>query len=249
MTGLAYGGYRLYLFTEYDPNFCASCHIMEKAWETWAAGPHKKLHCKACHSQDILTRARIVWSWTINKTEEVPPHTLLDKRVCEKCHIARSERWVQMKNTAGHMVHVTKANIQCLACHYPSLHNFEPEVIDCLRCHDKARINIGEMKDLHCTTCHNFLAKGKGEELMPLRGLCLECHEDMQIKNETFPKNGSMEFECAKCHKPHTKPFLDFSDCLACHIEITESKDHFNHKALTGCVKCHKPHDWKATEW
>ncbi len=248
--GIGYGGYKVYDYTEHDPQFCASCHIMQTAWKTWAAGAHQNVHCKTCHQQDIVSRARIVWSWAKGEVENVPPHTRLDRAVCEQCHFSQNGSWKQVGETVGHRQHVLKADLQCLSCHLPSLHAVEPKAEDCQKCHASSQMNIGGMKDFHCTTCHNFLAQGqKVEAMLPERETCLECHQGMQIKNETFPEDGSMAFGCAECHKPHTQPFLSFADCLACHLDITEDQAHFDHKALTDCIKCHKPHDWKAQGW
>ncbi|RMF94261.1 MAG: hypothetical protein D6736_00330 [Nitrospinota bacterium] len=248
--GIAYGGYRLYDYTEHDPRFCASCHIMKKAWKTWSVGAHKDVTCKTCHKQDIVSRARIVWSWAVSDIEEVPPHTRLDRRVCESCHFAQNGPWKLVADTVGHKQHVMKADLQCLACHLPSLHTFEPKAEDCQRCHSHSRMNIGGMAGFHCTTCHNFLARGDDvEEMLPKRETCLECHQGMQIKEETFPEDGPMAFECAECHKPHTKPFLDFFDCLSCHEDITEDQAHFERRAINRCVRCHRPHTWTADTW
>lgn len=248
--GVSYAGYRTYNYIEHNPGFCASCHLMNKAWNAWASGPHQTVSCKACHKQDILKRSLMLWNWAINKTEEVQSHTSLDKKVCEKCHLSQKENWKQVGETAGHRLHVKKANLQCLACHFPSLHVFKPKVEDCERCHSNSRVNIGGMQDFHCTTCHDFLAKGKqAKSIMPTRDTCLACHQEMQMKNETFPVDGPMVFNCSDCHKLHTKPFIKSSDCLSCHTEILVSKDHFERKTLTICTKCHKPHDWTAKRW
>jgi hypothetical protein len=247
---LAYGGYRMYDYTEHNPNFCRTCHLMQKAWKTWAVGAHQSVPCKTCHKQDFVSRARIVWSWSMQNLEDVPPHTRLDRRVCETCHLSQSTKWKQVAETAGHRLHATRANLQCLSCHYPSLHSFEPKAEDCRRCHTHARIQAGGMRDFHCTTCHNFLAKGKeGEGLMPGREACLRCHQGMQVKNETFPEDGPMTFACAECHKPHVKPLPDFVTCLTCHQDLVENQAHFERDALIDCVRCHQPHTWHASAW
>jgi nitrate/TMAO reductase-like tetraheme cytochrome c subunit len=50
IAGLADGGYRFYVHIEYDPTFCGSCHIMEKAWQTWQVGSHNRVNCHTCPS-------------------------------------------------------------------------------------------------------------------------------------------------------------------------------------------------------
>lgn len=238
------GGYRFYDYVENDPRFCGSCHIMQTAWQTWQQGPHKSVNCHTCHRQNIQDRTRIVWSWAISSIEKIPPHTRLDRSVCEGCHINDKVKWPQIAKTAGHKIHVMKAELQCLSCHLPSLHAVKPKVEDCAKCHAQAWLNIGGMRGFHCTTCHRFLVPQEAG-LEPKRELCLACHQAMQLKGETFPVAGPMKFECANCHKPHTQPVLRFSDCLGCHPKVAEDKMHFEMKALTRCVTCHRPHSWK----
>ncbi len=248
IAGLAYGGYRFSAYVEYDPAFCGSCHIMETAWKTWQAGPHNQVNCHACHQQGVADRARIVWHWATRDYQNVPSHTQLARRVCEGCHVSQASRWTQIGETAGHKIHVMRADLECLSCHQPSLHAVEPKVEACQKCHTAARTNIGGMVTFHCTTCHNFLGKAEAE-MSPGREACLACHATMQVKGETFPEGGPMAFTCADCHKPHTKPFLQFQDCLGCHTAVLEDQTHFERRALTGCVQCHKPHSWMATAW
>jgi len=242
--GLAVTGYRFYDYVEHDPQFCASCHIMETAWRTWQEGSHKAVGCKSCHQQHIQDRARIVWRWATSNIEAIPPHTQLKREVCENCHLNEKTQWAHIQTTAGHDVHVVRAKLECLACHLPSLHATNPQAAACATCHTSARMNIGGMKAFHCTGCHAFLA-AKDKGLEPKKALCLSCHSGLQIRGETFPANAPMQFECAACHKPHEKPILSFNDCLGCHSQIAENKMHFEMKALTRCVSCHRPHSWK----
>jgi nitrate/TMAO reductase-like tetraheme cytochrome c subunit len=248
VAGLAFASYRFYRYIEYDPSFCGSCHLMEQAWKTWQAGPHHTVNCHTCHQQDIGDRLRIVWRWATQDVHDVPPHTRLARRVCEDCHVSQDARWAQIAETAGHNIHVTRADLDCLSCHLPSLHAVAPQAEACQTCHTAARMNIGGMVAFHCTTCHNFLAKGD-QGIFPEPAACLACHATMQVKGETFPAGGPMAFPCADCHKPHSKPFLQFQDCLSCHTSVLEDRAHFERRALTGCIQCHKPHTWSAAQW
>jgi len=242
---LIFGGYHFYHYVETNPRFCASCHIMEKAWTTWQAGPHKALNCKSCHQQTVQDRVRIVWRWATKNVENVSSHTRLNRSVCEGCHLNEKSQWKQVSQTAGHDIHVSRANLECLSCHLPSLHATKPKVEDCVKCHAAASTNIGQMSGFHCTACHQFLVP-KAASLEPKRELCLGCHAGMAVKGETFPSNAPMQFDCAACHKPHSQPILQFNDCLGCHAQIAEDQRHFERKALTNCVNCHRPHSWKA---
>lgn len=242
--GITFAGYRTYNYIEYDPNFCASCHLMQTAWNTWKQGPHNKINCHVCHQQNIQDRVRIVWHWAVSDLKSVPPHTQLNRRVCENCHLNDQTNWRQISKTAGHELHVKRANLECLSCHLPSLHAVKPTTKECVACHSKATANIGGMKAFHCTTCHAFTAKAAA--LKPESQTCAACHAGMSLKGETFPAQGPMQYACSACHKPHTRPLLSFSDCLECHPKIAEDRRHFEQKALTKCVTCHKPHIWKA---
>jgi len=82
VVGLAFAGYRTYNHVEHDPNFCASCHLMQTAYMTWKQGPYNKLDCHMCHQQDIQDRTRIVWRWAISDVKNVPPHASLNRKVC-----------------------------------------------------------------------------------------------------------------------------------------------------------------------
>jgi hypothetical protein len=176
----------------------------------------------------------------------VPPHTHLNRRVCEECHLNDKTHWPQISQTVGHELHVKRANLECLSCHLPSLHAVKPTTKECIACHSKAAANIGGMKAFHCTTCHPFVAKESGHAVKVEKQTCAACHSGMSLKGETFPERGPMQYDCGVCHKPHTRPLLSFSDCLGCHPKITEDRRHFEKKALTDCITCHKPHDWKA---
>lgn len=246
VVGVAVAGYRAYHYVEYDPQFCASCHLMATAWKTWKEGPHNKIDCHTCHQQNIQDRVRIVWHWAVSDIKNVPPHTHLNRRVCEDCHLNDKTNWPQISKTTGHELHVKRANLECLSCHLPSLHAVKPTTKECITCHSTAIANIGGMKAFHCTTCHPFAVKDTGHGLKPEKDICVACHSGMSLKGETFPDHGPMQFDCSACHKPHTRPLLSFSDCLGCHPQIAEDKRHFDQKALTRCVSCHKPHSWKA---
>jgi hypothetical protein len=248
IVGLAYGGYRLYVYVEHEPAFCGSCHIMEAARKTWQAGPHHQVTCHMCHRQNIVDRTRIVWHWAIHDYQHVPPHTRLNRQVCEGCHLSQDPQWPQIAATAGHKIHVMRADLQCLSCHLPSLHAVEPTVEACQNCHTTARSNIGGMAGLHCMTCHNFLAQTE-QDMLPQRETCLTCHATMQVKGETFPEGAPMPLNCSECHKPHTRPSLQFQDCLGCHAAVLEGQAHLEHQALTTCIECHRPHSWRAVGW
>lgn len=246
---MALSGYRYYQYVEHNPSFCGSCHIMKHAEETWKESVHKDVNCKSCHVQDVSARARILWSsWTKN-TDSVGKHTKLDREICQKCHYSGDKNMRQVADTIGHKQHIGKLDLQCLSCHVSTsenLHVFTPSPKNCQTCHSHSTTNAGNMKDMHCTTCHTFLSH-ENAQLTPKTDTCLSCHSGMQVKDEVFPDDNPMPFDCADCHKPHTKTYLTSFDCLTCHVDLFDNKNHTNlgQVGMTGCVTCHRPHDWK----
>ena len=49
-------GYRYYRYTQDDPQFCASCHLMKEAYKEWQKGKHRDVVCQDCHQLSILKR-------------------------------------------------------------------------------------------------------------------------------------------------------------------------------------------------
>jgi nitrate/TMAO reductase-like tetraheme cytochrome c subunit len=237
--GLAFGSYRLYEYTENNPNFCRSCHLMEKAWDLWNTSEHTQVTCHGCHSQSITENARLFVKFVTQRPQEVETHAVVPSEVCERCHVSFEDRWIQIGTTKGHWIHHEEQGIACVECHSISIHRFTPPAEICRKCHPNQTIRIAEMGRFHCTTCHHYL--GEGGELRPERKDCLSCHERMGKAVGSFPSGlAPMKFECRNCHKPHESPRP--ISCNRCH-DVSESGYH-RLLAHSVCTTCHTRHTW-----
>lgn len=243
LVGVGVFAYRGYNYVQHNPRFCQSCHIMEEPFQNWATSPHHLVDCHKCHQQGTRDKIRQVWLYLTKKPHQVVHHPHLNHEVCAQCHLSNDPQWKLVGKTAGHQVHFEKAGIDCVDCHLGGVHKFLRPVDSCTKCHaDKTEGPGQKMAFLHCTDCHNFLAKKEG--LTPDRSTCLECHKKIKVGKETFPTDAPMaSFDCSTCHKPHEKLRPDKEVCLTCHADV--AAPHYGMKSEASCTQCHKPHLWK----
>lgn len=249
--------YRVYDYTENDPDFCQSCHIMKTAWDRWATSEHRKVHCHACHQQSKLESLHQLWLTLVKRPKEVGPHAPVPPQVCAKCHLSHDPHWKQVAQTAGHKVHVEKEKIPCWRCHAKSIHRFRPPNEICQECHQKEHVEIAPMGRLHCTNCHPYLATQA--TLLPTRNDCLWCHQRQLTTQVLFKADSPMQFECQACHNPHRKQ-SPTAACGTCHggrsqgseVEAQQSQDVVlrlgavvQESTHPSCLTCHRPHTWK----
>ncbi|MBF8267201.1 MAG: hypothetical protein HW388_709 [Dehalococcoidia bacterium] len=255
---VSFGTYKAisaYSYMEDDPNFCRACHTMEKAWDRWQTSEHRSVGCHSCHESDVIDDAMLLIKFSLSSPDDVGKHARVKDESCEKCHESGNPRWVQVAATAGHVVHAEQENIACVKCHGVTVHRFTPPGTICVLCHEDKPIAVSGMAEMHCTTCHEYLAEEvqqvvpdpdrEEHPLLPTRKGCLECHQAMTGQVVTWPKNAPMQFTCWQCHQPHVqaKPTVD---CLSCHAEAPTQGLHAVtvHAAVT-CQTCHQPHEWK----
>jgi nitrate/TMAO reductase-like tetraheme cytochrome c subunit len=244
----AYGAYAVYNYTENNPNFCRSCHIMDNAWDKWAASAHSKVNCHECHQVSVFESMDQVIMYAIDKPDKVTSHAVVNPEACQKCHESGDPQWEQVADTAGHSVHAGEQNISCLTCHAVTLHSFSPPEKICLACHPDKDMTYSAMGQRYCLDCHNFLAVNS--PLLPQNADCLKCHQQ-QIDAEvhlTSDSDTPMQFQCSQCHQPHTNQ--DPADaCITCHSDIKQQGLHSDatHSSAS-CVTCHKEHAWKVTD-
>ncbi len=258
----SYGSFRLYSYTQGDPNFCRLCHTMDTAWGKWSTSSHSMVNCHSCHEINPVSGAELVVDYLINKPNRVADHASVSDAACKACHYSGDPEWVQVANTAGHQVHVDKTNIACQVCHGMNLHQFEPSTHICDACHpgevagERDAIKVPQMQELHCEECHPFLAENS--LLRPTRETCLSCHQKMPVqvtfphqsapRTVVFPDNGPMKWDCMQCHKLHQakEPVVD---CNSCHGQVkTKGLHAVSAHSQAECLSCHWPHRWRVTD-
>jgi nitrate/TMAO reductase-like tetraheme cytochrome c subunit len=227
----------IYNYTQNDPRFCTSCHLMNEAYDTWTVSAMHDLTCHECHETDMIESVGHVVEVLTKSPEEVTKPTEIDNSVCERCHASNDPKWLQVENTAGHNVHIYGAadHVDCIDCHGLSLHVFEPPEATCVQCHGEEISNVEEIMGTHCVVCHEFTAVD--HDIFPEDNVCLQCHEEQSLKSLSFPVNAHNDTACINCHNPHEEE--PFPDCTSCHVEGGGLHAEPSH---VECTSCHVPH-------
>jgi predicted CXXCH cytochrome family protein len=244
-----------YDFTENNPEFCKSCHLMDKAFAAWKVSVHNGINCHDCHQASIVEKNKMLMRTMLTNPKKISKrygHFLVKSEICEKCHLTKDAA-LSINRSYGHARHVFMAQLECTQCHGTKLHKFVPEERFCINCHMDKRVHGVGMEGMACLGCHTY--GSQQADLKPSRERCLAWHAKIAqspgVKSTNFwPLEGPMAFRCMKCHDPHSKDIKPTSsDCIKCHNSIVELGKHGIHLEVTGgdCITCHKPHVWKVT--
>jgi hypothetical protein len=231
--GSGYVAYRFYDFTQNNPKFCVSCHLMQPAYETWEASEHKALNCHDCHHLTVPEMNQLLVSFVLKRPTAVPErhkdHVIVKQKYCNQCHT--EGKAARINRSLFHAKHVYMEQLECTLCHgevkadKSGLHHFLPTEKFCTKCHVDKQVHGKGMGGLACLNCHTDRSK----DLIPNRLKCLYCHSnDKSIKKQlkddatidvryfapdaatikkaqkiVFNKKAPMQFDCNECHHPH----------------------------------------------
>ncbi|RJX31689.1 MAG: cytochrome C [Desulfurivibrio sp.] len=169
------------------------------------------------------------------------------------------------------VVHAPVDGDDCLSCHrqvnqqHPSAagQDFAAAAEGgalCFQCHAQEGFNgrrkHGPSASGACTVCHDpHGSDQQGLLKMPLKELCLDCHQDFAASMEeaAYLHTAIRKLDCGACHLPHSsdQPSLLKGDsinlCFGCHENIKNRYDTSldKHKALyvrQRCGNCHFAH-------
>ena len=262
--GTSLAGYHQWEYMQHDNRFCTTCHLMQDPFQRFSRSAHASLECHSCHEGRLPEQLHQLWMTAVEHPKTIGRHAYVPNAVCARCHITGdSTRWKIIAATAGHRVHLESKDprlkgMQCVACHGVSLHQFGAVDNTCLQagCHTQNTIRLHKMSqlsDLHCTTCHNFLAEAPGiavdslgQPLTPRAAQCLSCHEMQgQIQGLDIahdPHKGV----CGDCHNPHTQREPQDVTCTTagCHANWRAVSFHKGVPNPERCITCHQPHSW-----
>jgi trimethylamine-N-oxide reductase cytochrome c-type subunit TorC len=277
IAGGGYGAYRFYNYTQKNPKFCVSCHLMQPAFNAWAASVHEEINCHDCHHLAVSEMNELLISFVFKRPEKVPERhgkIIVPWKFCVRCHWQRDEDYPQAHNISDsriHSKHYFTERIECSECHGYIVHKFAPEERFCLRCHEGTEVHGTGMEELACLNCHT----DRTDNLRPDREKCLFCHGGDDTREKLIaegtvdvrffqpgegvieravkidvPKGAPMRFFCYECHKPHEEVRPDWGNCLDCHRNIPDAGRHNLHINVMGmeCKQCHRPHVWTVTE-
>jgi len=235
-------GHRYYRYTQDEPQYCASCHLMKEAFSEWQKGRHRDIVCQTCHHLSILEQNQLLVSYVVkgnNKKQFSQTHGREKPwKECRKCHTGEvAQGSLTLSKSYGHARHVFMQNIDCKICHKGTLHNFYPNENACQTCHKDRGVHGIGMEAFSCLKCHSF--SEKTPSMIP-KDRCIKCHKDI-------PQRGPMsDLLCHQCHKPHGKISPSSETCTEeCHRNEAKVGQHGFHmkKGLT-CLNCHKAHLW-----
>lgn len=262
---VAVAGFRQWHYMQHDNRFCTTCHLMQDPFERFGRSAHARLECHDCHKATIPEQLHQLYATVVNHPTEVTKHAVVPNNICGSCHVSGdSTRWRIIANTAGHRKHLESNNprlrgIQCTTCHGVSVHVFAPVDRTCGQagCHADKTIKLGKMgsiTELHCTTCHNYLADARtvgfdslSRPLTPAARQCVSCHAMQQrLQNLDIglePHRGI----CGDCHNPHTQTTARQVTCTSasCHSNWRSVSFHIGIPHPERCTTCHQAHSWR----
>jgi hypothetical protein len=228
----------IYDYTQNNPKFCTTCHLMNEAYDTWEVSAMHDINCHACHETDMITSMDHVYEVLMLNPDDVTNLVEIENEMCEVCHATNDPQWLQVVNTAGHDVHFfgSDDHADCIVCHGMSLHVFRPPEEPCMECHDPERVHASEKMMADCLSCHDFIVND--DDLRPSRDDCIECHEDRSQIIVSLPVDAHIESTCTICHNPHGE--VTSEDCSECH----EVEGGLHEISLhSDCISCHVPHE------
>jgi trimethylamine-N-oxide reductase cytochrome c-type subunit TorC len=233
-------GYRYYNYTQDDPDFCSTCHMVKEASRDWLNGKHRDVICQKCHQMGSVEQNLRLLSYVLTGRD---PIAITHGRIkpweeCSSCHADTvSQGSVSPTKSYGHAKHVAVKRLQCKSCHAGSVHDFPPDDSSCQNCHPDKGVHGITLEEFSCLKCHSFSRKP-----LPLisKDACVKCHTDI-------PKKTHMSgLSCHYCHKPHKKRKPTSASCtVECHkSEATLGQHGFHVKQGIECMHCHRPHAW-----
>lgn len=280
LLGIMVGGgivsFKFYDFTQNNPKFCVSCHLMQPAFDAWEASEHQQINCHDCHHLSIPEQNRLLINFVLHRPETVPDRhgkIIVPWKYCIQCHWEKNEKYENAKlinKSRMHAKHVFMEQVECSKCHGYITHKFTAEPRFCLKCHQGKVVHGSGMEEIACLNCHT----DRTPDLRPGPRKCLFCHGGEKVRKEliadqtldvthyepsdeiikkatkiTRPPNGPMQFTCYQCHHPHQTSRPDWRNCMNCHSQILAVGKHGSHIQVMGleCKQCHKPHTWRVT--
>jgi cytochrome c nitrite reductase small subunit len=270
-------GYAVFDYTQTNPKFCVSCHLMNDAYTKWDQSVHTGINCHDCHHLSIQEMNTLMFNFIVHRPTELPDRhgkVIVPWKYCVGCHWEADERYPGAPNinqSALHSKHYFTEQIECSKCHGYKAHMFKPEPSFCVMCHEGKEVHSEGMEGLNCLNCHT----DNRADLRPDRDKCLYCHGTDTNREELVAEgrldvrfcgavedqvevatkinlnpDSPMQFLCFECHHPHDQPRPDAATCTGCHPKQAEVGRHRLHVEDAGmvCTDCHIKHVWTVTK-
>lgn len=249
---IAVGGgvvaFKFYDFTQNNPKFCVSCHLMKPAYDAWARSEHKGINCHECHHLTIPEQNRLLVNFILHRPKKVPPRhgkIIVPWDKCVKCHWETDKKYPNAKkinNSVMHAKHYFMEKIECSKCHGfiegGQVHKFTPDPRFCVRCHKGKEVHGAGMQSLACLNCHT----DRTVDLKPGRKKCLFCHGTPDIRLELladetldvthYQPPEEVIKKAKKINIPKDAPMQFY--CYKCHKPHTKVRPDYG-----TCISCH----------
>lgn len=236
----AYTGYKYYVYTKVDPEFCLSCHELESGFKDWQKTKHREITCQRCHTLTIFEKNQLLVSYVVSgkhKSQSQQHGRSKAWDSCEHCHYETLEnlkktKLIDPRSAENHARHLIVAKLTCRECHAYDTHSFEASPESCKKCHSDKVMQKGKCTT-ECLNCHSY--KTTDTIYYTNKFACLKCHKKVTEHTDKY------DVLCSKCHLPHlqTKPTESF--CLSqCHADRLLCTAH--HQNSQKCFKCHRGH-------
>jgi nitrate/TMAO reductase-like tetraheme cytochrome c subunit len=157
-------GYRYYNYTQDEPQYCVSCHLMQEAFREWQRGQHSHVVCQQCHRLTILEQNKLLAAYVLKGNQPLAQTHGREKpwNACRDCHsYEMSQGSLTLEKSFGHARHALINKIQCKICHKISTHNFRPNESACGKCHKDKGVHLANTDSFSCLVCHPFSHKKK----------------------------------------------------------------------------------------
>jgi nitrate/TMAO reductase-like tetraheme cytochrome c subunit len=254
-----------------QPDFCGSCHIMKKPYDSWAKSKHNDVPCVDCHyapGEKITPHSKFkglgqLFTYLATKDATVQKKAKIPDASCltSECHPKEKFLDKKVKFTEQipyiHKTHIDKKiegqELHCDTCHLhvrPGKH-FQVPKVACFLCHFKnTEFNKDRSK---CSLCHEIptkpLQKQKKEGAKP---------EEKPVTHQSLEE---AKVPCQRCHYEliRGKGSIKTEDCFNCHdysqemLEKSKNKKliHTEHVAAqnANCFDCHSPIEHRETDF
>lgn len=241
--------YQFYDFTQNNPKFCVSCHLMQPSYDAWDKSAHKGINCHDCHHLSIPEANMLLVSFVLHRPEHVPNRhgkVIVSWKHCTKCHWESDEKAPnapKINDSTMHSKHYFTEQIECSKCHgyindkNEGVHLFKPDGRFCVKCHTEKKVHGAGMEEISCLNCHTDRTK----DLFPDRAKCLQCHGDEKYKKELqagktmdteIPVDEGLMMGARKIDADPTAP-MQFR-CNECHNPHKGARP-----TAESCVRCH----------
>lgn len=254
-----------------QPQFCGSCHIMKKAFDSWEKSKHggKNVACVDCHyapGESHTLKAKFkglgqLFTYLSLREKEVRKPTKINDLSCmtSNCHprqkLDENKFKFQEKVFYIHKTHFEKTiegqAMHCNTCHQhiSAKKHFEVPKEACFLCHFKnAEFNEGRSK---CSLCHEIPTKS------------LQKQKDASNPDEKPVTHQSLQeakVPCQSCHYEliRGEGEIKEEECFDCHdtpetLEKKHDKKLMHQKHVAGqnakCFDCHRPIRHKKIEF